>query len=473
MLATLLAAGELPLQVQRRLFDALDATKDFPGLAQLCHLADLDPEIDDKLAKVPNAKVRSAWLTRPGRKVEEVTAMVAKERRVTVLAELAALDVSVPGFFDPLAANDHHRVQFALVMNPAAPLEVRNRAGRTLCARSSELSWEKQHRLVELWSTHPELCSGPLEVAGEGRMMRVLMLAPSASPKAVANVVRYIRHLASDVVSVAAANPSRWAVESRVALLCEIAQLALTAAWCDEPSRQMVVDTVASVVASPAHAAVGRSHQVELDAIVNHLVDDDSDLMGELVAAAACAADEDLPKLFAQLHSLPDSRAHRVLLEVLRNDSLSVASQLETIAHMPWRQRRELASVGFGDKVECALVLAGVAANRRPEVLELVLANLPTMDPSSASKVVTHLVCENVLDADQLLALPCQLLHSTLVPRIGHVPAADAVARRVGQRLAAELAEEPEVVWTQFRTLAPGFAGSTAQLLEVCRASVA
>lgn len=83
-----------PIAVQRRAmalitWDHVDADARVTMIQGLCRLENLDEKIDEELGTLTDAKAVVAWLSRPGRPPEAVEALLAKEKRVSVLEALA------------------------------------------------------------------------------------------------------------------------------------------------------------------------------------------------------------------------------------------------------------------------------------------------------------------------------------------------------------------------------------------------
>ena len=88
------ATRNAPIAVQRRAmalitWDHVDAAARVTMIQGLCRLENLDEKIDEELGTLTDAKAVAAWLSRPGRPPESVEALLAKEKRVSVLEALA------------------------------------------------------------------------------------------------------------------------------------------------------------------------------------------------------------------------------------------------------------------------------------------------------------------------------------------------------------------------------------------------
>jgi hypothetical protein len=92
----LLLVDELPAVTQWQIFNYAKRNKDGELLGQLSHHPSLLDEVDQAIAKVPYAKCRAKWLTRPGRTADAVEQAIVTETRITVLKALAELPDLTP-----------------------------------------------------------------------------------------------------------------------------------------------------------------------------------------------------------------------------------------------------------------------------------------------------------------------------------------------------------------------------------------
>ncbi len=129
MLNLLLKQPTLDVTMQRRIANHGIAKRDYPLLAQLAAHPTLDPEIDTMLSKINSALVKTAWVSRAGRKPEEITEMVRNEKRVTVLSALAQSD-GLPDelYRSIIKRTDNNTILTALHVNGALPARIRELA---------------------------------------------------------------------------------------------------------------------------------------------------------------------------------------------------------------------------------------------------------------------------------------------------------------------------------------------------------
>lgn len=121
--------------MQQRIFDYGSKHGDNTLLAELTAHPSLTPELDEQLKDIPAAIVKAAWLSRPGREVEAILDLVAREKRVTVLSTLAAME-NIPGEAQLALANraDKKSLLLDIVRNVAFASDARTAAAEKLTA---------------------------------------------------------------------------------------------------------------------------------------------------------------------------------------------------------------------------------------------------------------------------------------------------------------------------------------------------
>lgn len=132
----LLAEGLTPRQLAG-ICDYAESTGDTDLLAQLARYPHLDPATDARLARRPEAAVRVAWISRPGRDAETVREVLGQEGRISILAAVAALTTIDEVLRSQLSAIGHPRVAEALLRTGCATHPVQVAAYRTLAAATT------------------------------------------------------------------------------------------------------------------------------------------------------------------------------------------------------------------------------------------------------------------------------------------------------------------------------------------------
>jgi hypothetical protein len=123
-----LLSDNAPVEFQRRTLKYAEDTKNVSLMVKLAQLHSLDPEIDAALGKRGEAEVLMYWASRPGRTTEQLVERFAKEKRATLLSELAARTDLTDALYHELSKNTSASVSVALLKNTAAPVEVRKKA---------------------------------------------------------------------------------------------------------------------------------------------------------------------------------------------------------------------------------------------------------------------------------------------------------------------------------------------------------
>ena len=89
-------------------------------LADLVRRTDLDSRVDTIASVIANAKVKGAWLSRPGRSPEELVKLVSQEKRASVLIAVAESDNVSTELLDAMAQDERVTVAEAVIRSPKA-----------------------------------------------------------------------------------------------------------------------------------------------------------------------------------------------------------------------------------------------------------------------------------------------------------------------------------------------------------------
>lgn len=176
----LVRARHLDPALQAALFETFVAAGDVDGLAALCTRPDLSPDVDARLGTLPMARVRVAWLNRPGRRPEERRQAMNRERRVTVLAALAAAPDLRAEDYAALAERESLRVLAALAANPDAPVPVRVTAFQRWARRiGNQNTWPNRRLVADIAASVPGLLDAVVSYAPYW-VLHILMLRRAA-----------------------------------------------------------------------------------------------------------------------------------------------------------------------------------------------------------------------------------------------------------------------------------------------------
>lgn len=146
-------SGPLPAALQRRIAGLAFAGDDDELLEALVARADAPADLSARYARLSKARLRIAYLTRPGVSAEEIAGVLAAESRVTVLAALAKAQATPDAVFAALAEVmvGRRSAQLAreLLESPRTPPAVLLEAlAFATPARGDHLGWAVQVRLT-------------------------------------------------------------------------------------------------------------------------------------------------------------------------------------------------------------------------------------------------------------------------------------------------------------------------------------
>jgi hypothetical protein len=175
------------VNVQQRVYKYASHNKDIELLVRLCHLANLDPDMDQLLSKRQEADVLVAWASRPGRTSEELIERFSKEKRATLLTQVATKGDLPDTLYLELAQHPSASVGEAILSNSKAPVAARAAAAAN-AMRTVRTSWSTQSRVAELFRNAPaEAANAAVNAAPS--IPHLCGLVPSINPDAQQNVV--------------------------------------------------------------------------------------------------------------------------------------------------------------------------------------------------------------------------------------------------------------------------------------------
>jgi hypothetical protein len=175
------------LNVQKRVYKFASENKEIELLVRLCHLANLDPTIDLLLSKREEADVLVAWATRNGRTSEELIARFSKEKRATLLTQVATKSDLPESLYLELAQHPSASVGEAILSNSKAPVAARAAAASN-AMRTVRTSWSTQSRVADLFRNAPsEAAIAAVDSAPS--IPHLCGLLPSINPEAQDKVV--------------------------------------------------------------------------------------------------------------------------------------------------------------------------------------------------------------------------------------------------------------------------------------------
>ena len=77
----------IPEKIQNKIYQHAVINNDYELIVKLINLDNLDSNLDKEIAKIKNSKVRSAWLSKKGRSVSEISEVLQNEKRKKVINE--------------------------------------------------------------------------------------------------------------------------------------------------------------------------------------------------------------------------------------------------------------------------------------------------------------------------------------------------------------------------------------------------
>ena len=78
----------IPEKIQNKIYQHALINNDYELIVKLINLENLNSNLDKEIAKIKNSKVRSAWLSKKGRSVSEISEILQNEKRKKVINEL-------------------------------------------------------------------------------------------------------------------------------------------------------------------------------------------------------------------------------------------------------------------------------------------------------------------------------------------------------------------------------------------------
>ena len=163
MYYTLLSSSEsVPVSIQRAAVKLALKEKGQDSdsvLIKLSQQVNLDPSVKQLIENCDRAKVRAAWLSRPGLTQDELTSLLKKEKRATVLAKVAEATETPLHLLEALADDGKPLVCDALLKNSNTPNKALVKAIVLLGEnpRSTRNRWEVSRKIAERADLHNEI----------------------------------------------------------------------------------------------------------------------------------------------------------------------------------------------------------------------------------------------------------------------------------------------------------------------------
>jgi len=167
-----LLSSEKPLDpvTQKSVFRYFLRTKKYRELGRLAERSDTVAELDAKLGARNELGVLTGWLRRPDRTREEIVSRLAKEKRVSALLPLAAMEDLPDEVYERVARQDSAKISVALIGNRSVPRSIRVMRATALFADANFSRWNAAEASKMSESFDPgfvtELASSVSSIAG-------------------------------------------------------------------------------------------------------------------------------------------------------------------------------------------------------------------------------------------------------------------------------------------------------------------
>lgn len=490
-ISEMLNADHVSPEIQERLFAMYKRRGDHNGMARLCQLTDLDPAIDAKLAKENAAGVRAEWLKRPGRSIDELTAVLRKEKRVKVLIALCSLELPEACYAIIASANDSTTVSLAVMQSERATTEAKKIVAANLARNMSSLR-RGDHGLVrDTMLAHPELAAAFSREAKCFDALMTAVLSEDLDSDTAALLVGRIGAFLDKAGKQAATNMRYDNVLHKAQNL--ISHLRSCSWVCDDVAATLNVHLEA-FVAAITKAKAKESDQWRrnsYDRIITDIQDAIATFGGEMpggqavskmVQRASQVSPEDVDDLIETARNLPAVAHRAVYMALMRNPGLSIQTRAKI--QMPGVQlweilrgkkvietldRETLAALMLAQGWTLSLqMLDDAGVDVRP-VIELMLQNLTGVDQHTQVRLLNQLVMSRWLDATLLSFIPVQLLRNAL--ECGGVD--PTVRAGLAERMQELLAPLPPEAWDAFERMSGNFPGTIDELVRLCAATTA
>lgn len=483
----LAVARDLDVELSAPIEAAMVALEDDTLLAALAARPSISQATRVALSRSRAFQVKAAYLVRPELSGEDLALALTKEKRVTVLAAVAANPSASPELLASLSTDPKPTLATALLKNPSTPVDALVSSALVLAktqrchaddlalaqvlepphaassAVASALVFEPGvDRNVLAWLLPLPLSSEQLE-----HLAKLLILDPYANLTQLQGFERRgVQHQARQRAMTLLGNPVL-----DPSLGCAVAEAVLgdTTATLDATTKALLLVFTASGADRDQAAELMRSRQrLRNDACVTS----DPGRLDELVEAALQEAERTERRSNAYVHpsSLP-----RLVDVLATNVNLTSTQVLKLLPHLSQRQVVKLAdsvvpAVRVGTALEAddrsLLATGGLAAND----LNAVLTRDP--DPHAFCKAAVAVAEQHVgwSRAQSFSAILACAAADDAVVRLIPVDQVELIAPPVLVRvLTSALGDDPST-WDSFRALALDFTGGLGDLLDSVQA---
>lgn len=406
---TLLTQPALPPELQRRILAFGKASRDKELLVKLAHYRDLTDECDKAIRKIPQAKVRIAWLTRPARAIEEVTKAVAGEKRVGALKSILDAGTLAPDLVTTIANVAVERNSASLAMATLATQSVDDvTLARSLVAAAASGLGSDQcvSPLAKYLAAHPQYAQVALESTKRPSDLDQLMPLVKPMPADLQT------HLLDTLI---------------VPFVATGAYGALRLVHSFEQVTGLTPQSVETLRAAVNRAAAQGSYRTQWQAVSSRLDGGEDYRANRTALLQESTTTTDMTR-YGELTLIANQFADN---EMYRALSANVHAPVDTVLGVFARRPDSGALCGVAidasDDIErITLLVNGAGAYssaleshpRRDEILDATIAAAQTSQPWVNTAMLTRAVRESWLSHEQFMSMPLSLASSFPTPML-------------------------------------------------------
>jgi hypothetical protein len=427
-------------------------------LAQLAARPDLEIGLDKELGTIDAAVVKVAWASRPERTEADLVELVRTEKRIKVLAALAARDDLPVALYTAIANHGRGGALEALLLNTKVDIDVKLVAAQRYAVESRGV--RVSHSLNSVLSQEPQVT----EIMA--RYTKNYYLAAAATS---IQTSEFTAETYANVVKLAMQRLNDQTDAPKYETVNEMEAIGTAVSEDSDRDEQLVASFITAL----------RETGVRLTG--SWLKDRFTDLAGkleksaplsatkiDLVAAARDArTEQDVIKLITLFATNSSSMRGAALVAAAKNDNIDATALVEVLrsANYGWYVLREVmwAFPRISAEKAAALIMswsymaddALIARHPEPTAVLMHTAQLACrFDTVPQILLTSRFITNEAIDA-----MPFSVFMRTEGVSI-------AVTQRVAEHISASLGDDDQV-WETLHALAPDFTGSIAELVEV------
>ena len=444
--------------MQMQVFNHGSRRGDQSLLAMLAARTDLVTQLDTELGKVDGAVVKVAWASRPERTEDDLVTLVRTEKRVKVLAALAARDDLPAALYDAIANHARSTALEALLLNMNVDVDTKVTAARRYATQVNAKNLSRNTN--SLLAQEPEIAEAIASHTSNFHLgaAAIGVLGSAGSPEAFTNVVK----LALSEMS-ASGFSGDWDSTNAIELIGT--QL------FENPSRdEELTKSYLDALRKAAKGFKGGYQANRYDSLADTLAKTSPKRGGtsDLVAAARGVTNESEAKALLTLFvANRDTIPGAALMAAARNEAVTAEILLDLLDHSrySWYAGRDLIwayprlSVEKAAAVHVAMSWLNDDSllSRHPEPAKVLLE---TARLASRRGVLPSLLLNSRFITDEVIdELPFSVFRSD-----ESVPL--AVTERIANKVQSRLGDDA-AAWETLGVLAADFTGSVSELIEV------